>query len=87
MLQVKLGDAWYFVPQVPGPSRSFVLIGTSASFLEPGQTAEQNYGFGLWGELPAGTYRMVVEIHQEKNAGTTEHRVMSAYPTVEFEIP
>ena len=87
MLQVKLGDAWYFVPRVPGPAMSFVLIGTSASFLDPGQAVEQNYGFGWWGELPAGTYRMMVKIHQVKNAGTAEHRVIDTYPTVEFEIP
>ena len=87
MLQVKLGDAWYSVPQKLGEERSYVLIGLSGFLLDPGQAVEQTYGLGDWGELPAGTYRMMVKIYQVKNAGTPEHRVISAYPTVEFEIP
>ena len=87
MLQVKLGDAWYSVPQKLGEERSYVLIGLSGFLLDPGQAVEQTYGLGDWGELPAGTYRMMVKIHQVKNAGTAEHRVIDTYPTVEFDIP
>ena len=83
-LQVKLADKWYVVPQMQGNDRNYVLIGLSASFLDPGQTAEQTYGLGDWGELPAGTYRLVKEINQGTIADNT---FVQRYLTVEFDIP
>ena len=80
-LHVKLGEKWYLVPEVPGKSRNYVLIGFS---LNPGVVVEETYGLGWWGELPTGTYRLVKEIHQ----GTIpDNTFVQRYLTVEFEIP
>ena len=80
-LQVKLEDKWYFVPEVPGKSRNYVLIGFS---LDPGDVLEETYGLGWWGNLPKGTYRLMKEINQ----GTIpNNNFVQRYLTVEFEIP
>ena len=82
-LQVKLEDKWYVVPKMQGNDRNYVLIGLSASFLDPGQAVEQTYGLGDWGELPAGAYCIVKEINQ----GTIpDNTFVQCYLTVEFEI-
>ena len=57
-LQVLLNDEWYAVPSTPEHNWAFTDIGL---ILEPGQTREENYSLTMYGELPAGTYRLVVE--------------------------
>ena len=80
-LQVKLADKWYFVPEVPGKSRNYVLIGFS---LDPGDVLEETYGLGWWGNLPKGTYRLMKEINQ----GTIpNNNFVQRYLTLEFDIP
>lgn len=79
-LQVKLDDVWYIAPEVPGKERNYVLIGFS---LNPGDSVEDTYGLGWWGDLPTGTYRLVKDIHQ----GTVpENTFVQKCLTVEFEI-
>ena len=57
-LEALLGDTWYAVPTTPEHNWGFTDIGL---ILEPGQTREETYNLLMYGELPAGTYRLVVE--------------------------
>lgn len=56
-LQVLLGDIWYEVPPVPG-NWAFADI---AMLLPAGKTAAESYALDMYGSLPAGQYRLVVE--------------------------
>ena len=51
-----LGDVWYNIPATPG-NWGFVDIGL---ILEAGQTETKTYELQMYGELPPGTYRLVV---------------------------
>ena len=56
-LEVQLSGTWYGVPPVPGPvSWAAIQYGVAA-----GDQASQNYDLTMYGQLPAGTYRLVVE--------------------------
>lgn len=57
-LQVQLGDAWYAVPTAPDHNWGFHDIGL---ILEAGQILERTYSLQMYGNLPVGTYRLVVE--------------------------
>lgn len=51
--------------------------------LNAGEAVEKTCGLDWWGDLPAGTYRLVKEIHR----GTiSENTFVRRYLTVEFEI-
>ena len=54
-IDVLLNDIWYSVPPQPG-NWAFVNIGL---ILEAGQTETLTYGWGMHGDLPPGTYRLV----------------------------
>lgn len=57
-LQVKLDDRWYSVPVKPDKNWAFVSIGYG---LKPGGSVERTYHLDLYGKLPAGIYRLIVE--------------------------
>ena len=57
-LQVRLYDEWYEVPTTPEHNWGFNDIGY---ILEPGQTREESYSLTMYGDLPTGVYRLVVE--------------------------
>ena len=54
-IDVLLNDIWYSVPPQPG-NWAFVNIGL---ILEAEQTETLTYGWGMHGDLPPGTYRLV----------------------------
>lgn len=55
-IDVLLDGVWYGVPPMPG-NWAFTMEGL---ILESGQTETKTYGFTMYGELPAGTYRLVI---------------------------
>ena len=55
-VDVLLGGGWYNIPTAPG-GWVFVDIGL---ILEAGQTRVRTYSLDMYGELPPGTYRLVV---------------------------
>lgn len=56
-IHVRLEGTWYIVPVTPG-EWGFVAIG---KILPAGETREETYKLIMYGELPAGEYRLVVE--------------------------
>lgn len=56
-IQTQLDGTWYNVPTLPG-NWGFNSIGL---LLPPGERSEKTYDLSLYGTLPAGTYRLVVE--------------------------
>lgn len=56
-LQVSLDGVWYEVPPMPG-HWGFHDIGLA---IQAGEKREQIYHLGMYGELPAGTYRIVAD--------------------------
>ncbi len=56
-VQALLDGVWYNIPPVPG-AWGFEDI---AMLLPAGKTAEESYMLAMYGNLPAGTYRLVVE--------------------------
>lgn len=57
-LEVLLDGVWYYVPETPDQNWGFTSIGI---ILQPYDENEESYSLGRYGELPAGTYRLVVE--------------------------
>ena len=57
-LQVLLNDAWYNVPVLSDRNYGFHDI---AWLLSAGKTQAKTYNLSMYGDLPAGTYRLVVE--------------------------
>lgn len=58
-LEVLLDGVWYCVPYLPTPQNiSFIDI---AYILPAGEAREETYGLSFYGDLPSGTYRLVVE--------------------------
>lgn len=57
-LQVRLYDEWYEVPPTPEHNWGFEDIGL---ILAPGQTREETYPLMMYGDLPKGVYRLVIE--------------------------
>ena len=57
-LDVLVDGQWYTVPVLPDKNYGFIGIGYS---LRPGTSAEKTFYLGMHGELPSGTYRLVVE--------------------------
>ena len=55
-VDVLLDGVWYEIPTTPA-NWGFSLIGLT---LEAGQTETKTYGLDMYGELPPGTYRLVV---------------------------
>ncbi|MCL2287769.1 MAG: hypothetical protein FWC33_01100 [Candidatus Bathyarchaeota archaeon] len=55
-VDVLLDGVWYEIPTLPA-NWGFTGIGLT---LEAGQTETKTYGLGMYGELPPGTYRLVV---------------------------
>ncbi len=58
-LEVFQDGEWYKVPTLPG-EWAFIEIWIE---LEPGQTNEEAYDFEMYGELPSGKYRIIIEDH------------------------
>ena len=56
-LQVNLAGSWYVVPPLPG-NWGFIL---PLYILPAGESTENSYNIEMYGTLPAGTYRIVVE--------------------------
>ena len=56
-LEVLLDGTWYTVPQTPEENWGFT---SEALLLQPGEEKEENYFLGMYGELPAGHYRLVM---------------------------
>ena len=54
-LQVKLGGQWYEVPASPVSNWGFPDVGYG---LTPGGTWEETYHMDMYGDLPAGQYRL-----------------------------
>ncbi len=54
-LHVKLGDGWYSVPVMPDKNWGFPDIGYT---VQPGKNWEETYNLEMYGELPAGHYRL-----------------------------
>lgn len=80
-LQVKLDDVWYTIPERDNSGWPMVAIRT---WMNPGDKVENVYGLGWWGELPAGTYRVVQMVYQ----GTVvENNVSRRYLMAEFDLP
>ncbi len=57
-LEVQLGEQWYLVPETPEGNWGFPDIGYN---LPPGEETERIYDLAMYGELPQGHYRIVVE--------------------------
>ena len=57
-LNVLLDDVWYDVPVLDDKNYGFTSIGI---VLQAGESHEQTYGLSIYGTLPAGDYRLVVE--------------------------
>lgn len=57
-IQVLLDDEWYYIPATSKYNWGFIDIGY---ILEAGKTREESFNRTMYGELPAGTYRLVVE--------------------------
>ena len=57
-LQVLLDDTWYNVPVLDDKNYAFIDIGI---LLPAGKTQAKTYNLSMYGDLPAGTYRLVVE--------------------------
>lgn len=57
-LDVLVDGKWYAVPVLPDKNYGFVSIGYP---LKPGTSAEKMFYLGMHGDLPSGTYRLVVE--------------------------
>lgn len=57
-LDVLVDGQWYAVPVLPDKNYGFVSIGYP---LQSGTTAEKTFYLGMHGDLPSGTYRLVVE--------------------------
>lgn len=57
-LEVLLGGAWYIVPVQPDQNWGFTDIGI---ILQPYDENQETYSLAMYGQLPAGTYRLVVE--------------------------
>lgn len=57
-LEVLLDGVWYSVPTVPAGNWGFVSIGY---ILPGGEAREESYSLTMYGDLPSGTYRLVVE--------------------------
>ena len=55
-VQVEIGGAWYDIPYL-GEIPSVIDIGL---MLFPGEVQERNYNLTAYGQLPAGTYRIIV---------------------------
>ena len=56
-LEIFQDDEWYKVPTLPG-EWAFIEIWIE---LAPGETNEEAYDFEMYGELPAGKYRIIIE--------------------------
>lgn len=56
-LEVLLEDLWYDVPPASG-NWAFTSIGL---LIQDGETQEKTYQLDMYGDLPAGTYRLVAE--------------------------
>ena len=57
-LQVLLNDGWYSVPVLDDKNYGFTDIGI---ILPAGESREESYSLSMYGALPEGTYRLVVE--------------------------
>lgn len=57
-LQVLLDGGWYEAPVLDDKNYGFTDIGI---LLPVGKTQEEHYNLSMYGDLPAGTYRLVVE--------------------------
>lgn len=57
-LQVLLNDGWYNVPVLDDKNYGFTDIGI---ILPAGESREESYSLSMYGTLPEGTYRLVVE--------------------------
>lgn len=56
-LKVLNGESWYAVPTIPTENWGFVSIGYE---LAPQQSADRTYSLAMFGELPAGNYKLNV---------------------------
>lgn len=56
-LQTQIDGKWYVVPTIPG-NWGFTM---PLYILPAGESAEKSYNIEMYGELPEGTYRIVVE--------------------------
>ncbi|MBQ7360765.1 MAG: hypothetical protein IJW63_11815 [Lachnospiraceae bacterium] len=56
-VQAYIDGAWYDIPAIPG-NWAFHDI---AMILKPGASVEETYNIGMYGDLPAGEYRLEVE--------------------------
>lgn len=56
-LDVLVDGQWYAVPILPDKNYGFIGIGYT---LRPGASTEKTYYLGMYGDLPSGTYRLVV---------------------------
>lgn len=57
-LDVLLDGVWYSVPTEPSVNWGFIDL---AYILPAGEARTEHYNLGMFGDLPAGTYRLVVE--------------------------
>lgn len=57
-LEVLLDGQWYTVPTLPDKNYGFFAIGYT---LHPGSSTEKTYYLDMYGDLPSGIYRLVVE--------------------------
>lgn len=80
-LQVLLNDTWYDVPVLDDKNYAFADIGI---ILPDGENREKTYNLAMYGSLPEGSYRLVVEgLSAEFDLPYTEKSIRSI--TVETE--